>query len=283
MNRPVEVSYAWCADVARRRAKNFYPSFLLLDARRRRSMCAVYAFMRVCDDLSDEPGEKTMEVFEDWRVQMQSALQGGGLDSHPVWPALHDTVTRYKIPHEYLHQMIDGVAYDIAFRRMNTFEELYAYCYRVASVVGLTVVHILGFRSPDALPLAEKCGVAFQLTNILRDVSEDFGNGRLYLPAEDLTRFSVAESDLAGQRVSEPLRNLLQFEAARAKQYYRDAMPLLDLVEPSGRAMLRAIIEIYSRLLLLIESENYEVLGRRLSVSKPRKLWILAKSYLKSS
>src|SRR5205085_6585081 len=128
-------------------------------------------------------------------------------DGHPALPAFHDTVQRYKIPHQYFHEMIDGVSSDLEPRRIRTFDELYRYCYQVASVVGLTTIHIFGFDSPAALPLAEKCGVAFQLTNILRDVREDSGRGRVYLPAEDLRRFGVTEDDLrAGTRSEAMLR-----------------------------------------------------------------------------
>lgn len=271
-------SYRWCAEVARSRAKNFYPSFLLLDPTRRRSMCAVYAFMRICDDLSDEPGEKQRSAFDAWRAQMADAVEGRGLDAHLVWPALHDTVQRYRIPAEYLHHMIDGVESDIDFQPVETFEQLYQYCYRVASVVGLTVVHILGFQTPDALPLAEKCGVAFQLTNILRDVKEDFFNGRVYLPSKDLETFSVVDVHMSQDRVSPELRRLLAFEASRARGYYRESAPLIGMVDPAGRPMLRAIIAIYSRLLDRIEAADYEVLSERLSVPKIEKMWILAKA-----
>ncbi|MBI4909312.1 MAG: phytoene/squalene synthase family protein [Acidobacteria bacterium] len=274
----LDESYRWCAGVARSRAKNFYPSFLLLDSTRRRSMCAVYAFMRICDDLSDEPGEKQRSAFQDWRAQMSDAVEGRALSRHLVWPALHDTVTRYRIPSQYLHHMIDGVESDIDFQTIETFEQLYQYCYRVASVVGLMVVHILGYQRPEALPLAEQCGVAFQLTNILRDVKEDFFNGRVYLPLKDLKTFGVADSDLAGDRVSPELRRLLAYEASRARGYYRESAPLIDMVEPAGRPMLRAIIAIYSRLLERIEAADYEVLSQRLSVPGMEKIWILAKA-----
>jgi phytoene synthase len=195
-----------------------------------------------------------------------------------VWPALRDTVSRYRIPVEYLHHLIDGVESDVEFQPIHTFDQLYQYCYRVASVVGMTVVHILGFRNPEALRLAEKCGVAFQLTNILRDVKEDFFNGRVYLPSEDLARFSVEDVDLSGDRVSAALRDLLAFEASRARGYYAAAEPLVGMVDPAGRGMLRAIIAIYTRLLDRIEGSGYEVMSGRLSVPTAEKVWILAKS-----
>ena len=133
----LDQSYAWCSQVARTRAKNFYPSFLLLDGTRRRSMCAVYAFMRVCDDLSDDPGLDKAQAFQEWRLQLARALDGTGLTAHMVWPALMDTLRRYSIPVEYLNHMIDGVESDVVFQPVETFDQLYQYCYRVASVVGL--------------------------------------------------------------------------------------------------------------------------------------------------
>lgn len=270
-------SYAWCERIARTRAKNFYYSFLLLDRPRRQAMCAVYAFMRICDDLSDEPGEKTAAEFRDWRARTVSALHGN-YDSHPLWPAFYDTAACYRIPYEYFHHMIDGVESDIDFRPIETYAQLEDYCYRVASVVGLTVIHILGFQGPQALPLAEKCGVAFQLTNILRDVKEDFDNGRIYLPAEDRRRFQTPDADLGATSVSAPLRQLLAFEAERAEALYRESMPLLEMVDPSGRPMLQALIEIYHGLLGKIRASDYEVLHHRIAVPTMTKLWILARA-----
>ena len=167
----VDQSYAYCVRVARSRAKHFYYSFLLLSKQQRKAMCAIYAFMRYCDDLSDDPGANRAAI-DQWRAEMEAALEGR-FSEHPVWPAFHHTVRRFGIPHEYFHAMIDGVLSDLQPRRFQTFDELYGYCYQVASVVGLTIVHIFGFDTRTALPLAEKCGVAFQLTNILRDIRED--------------------------------------------------------------------------------------------------------------
>src|SRR5579883_3461293 len=194
MNRAIEESYEYCRRVARSRAKNFYYSFLLLSEQQRKAMCAIYAFMRQCDDLSDEPGA-TRAALDGWRGELLDAL-AGRFSGHPVWPAFHHTVRRFGIPHEYLLEMIDGVVSDLEPRRFETFPELYRYCYQVASVVGLTTIHIFGFDTSSALSLAEKCGVAFQLTNILRDIQEDAARNRIYLPAEDLRRFGVREEDL---------------------------------------------------------------------------------------
>ena len=272
----IDQSYDYCIRVARSRARNFYYSFVLLSRQQRKAMCAIYAFMRHCDDLSDEPGASRV-ALDEWRKELDAALDGR-FGSHPLWPAFHHTVRRFGIPHEYLHEMIEGVASDLEPRVFQTFDELYRYCYQVASVVGLTVIHIFGFDTPSALPLAEKCGVAFQLTNILRDIREDAGRGRIYLPAEDLHRFGVAEDDLrTGNRSPEFLR-LMQFEGARARGYYNESAPLLDLIHPRSRPSLWALIGIYSSLLDRIEGSNYDVFRRRVRLSAFEKSRIILRA-----
>ena len=273
---PVAQSYQYCKRVARSRAKNFYYSFLLLSAEQRNAMCAIYAFMRYCDDLSDEPGANRADI-ERWRVELHDALQGR-FSGHPVWPAFHDSVQRYGIPHEYFGEMIDGVSSDLEPTRFDTFDQLYRYCYRVASVVGLTIVHIFGFEEPRALLLAEKCGVAFQLTNILRDIREDASLGRVYLPADDLTRFGVSPEDLRTGNRTDGFLRLMSFEAERARAYYNQAMPLLDLVHRRSRPSLWALITIYSRLLDRIERSNYDVFSRRVRLSSLEKSWIVVRA-----
>ena len=274
--REIDQSYAYCVRVARSRAKNFYYSFVLLSKPQRRAMCAIYAFMRYCDDLSDDPGASRAAI-ERWRAEMEDALEGR-FSGHPMWPAFHHTVRRFGIPHEYFREMIDGVLSDLVPRTFETFDQLYRYCYQVASVVGLTILHIFGFDTRTALPLAEKCGVAFQLTNILRDIREDAELGRIYLPAEDLRRFGVTPDDLrAGKRNEEFLR-LMRFEAARARKYYDESAPLLDLIHPRSRASLWALIAIYSRLLERIEATNYDVFRRRVRLSLMEKGWIVARA-----
>lgn len=273
----LEESYAHCRRVARTRARNFYYSFVLLSRDQRNAMCAVYAFMRYCDDLSDEPGA-TRAAIEQWRNALDQAL-AGHCDGHPVLPAFHDTLNRYSIPARYFHEMVDGVASDLEPRRFETFDQLYRYCYQVASTAGLTTIHILGFESPDALPLAEKCGIAFQLTNILRDIREDAALGRIYLPAEDLARFHVTEDDLrAGLRTPEFI-DLMDFGAGRARRYYQESQPLLGLVHRSSRASLGALISIYSRLLDRIERSNYDVFTRRISLPAIEKCWIALRAF----
>src|SRR2546428_655913 len=270
-------SYSFCRRVARSRAKNFFSSFVLLPREQRNAMCAIYAFMRYCDDLSDEPGA-SLEPLERWRCALVDAL-GGKFDAYPAWPAFFDTVRRYRIPHEYFFQVIEGVKSDLEPRRLATFDELYRYCYQVASVVGLTIIHVFGFDSPEALPLAEKCGVAFQLTNILRDIGEDAARGRIYLPTEDLERFGVSAVDLAAGRRTDAIVRLMQFQAARARAYYDESRPLIDLVDKRSCPGLRALIRIYSRLLERIEACNYDVFSRRVSLSSLEKCWIVLRAW----
>lgn len=271
MSVSLDESYAYCRAVAKNRAKNFYYSFILLSQDQKNAMCAVYSFMRYCDDLSDEEGAN-LAAIERWTAELDAALEGR-YSEHAVWPAFHDTVQRYKIPHEYFHQMIEGVSSDLKPRTFETFDQLYRYCYQVASVVGLTTIHIFGFESPEALPLAEKCGIAFQLTNILRDVREDSVNGRVYIPGEDLNRFGASLDKHDGNFV-----RLMHFQASRARDYYKQSAPLLDLIHRRSRPSLWALIQIYRRLLDRIEHSNYDVLDRRISLPAWEKLSIVARA-----
>ena len=274
----LEESYRYCEYIARNRARNFYYSFILLSPPQRRAMCAMYAFMRYCDDLSDDSEIKDRAgAIQEWRDDLDRAL-AGDLPDNPVWPAFHDAVQRYSIPTRYFHDMIEGVSSDLEPRRIETFEELYCYCYLVASVVGLSIIHIFGFDDPHALELAEKCGVAFQLTNILRDVREDALNDRIYLPAEDLVRFGVSAAALKNPFPPNGFVSLMRFEAARAREYYQESQPLVEMVHPSSRASLRALIDIYRKLLDRIEQSGFDVLSRRVRIPTWEKSLIVVRS-----
>lgn len=279
----LEQSYAHCVRVARSRARNFYYSFVLLSRPQRLAICAMYAFMRYCDDLSDDASvPDRASAIARWRDELDAALEGR-YSAHPVWPAFHDAVMRYRIPREYFHEMIAGVSSDLEPRRITTFDELYRYCYQVASVVGLTIVHIFGFESPRALELAERCGIAFQLTNILRDVKEDALLGRVYLPKEDLARFGVASELFAEGHMTAEARSLFEFEADRAESYYQSGWELVPLVSPESRASLWALIEIYHRLLRRIRASGFDVLTGRIRVPTAEKGWIVLRGIMKRS
>lgn len=282
MNDALRASYRFCGEVSRREARNFYWSFLLLPAERRRSMCALYAFLRRTDDLADEPGPSAgkRQALDAWRAELDRALKGHDPTDWPGFPALAKTVRRHELPARYLHDVIDGVLMDLEPRPYAHFDDLYGYCYHVASAVGLACLHIWGFDSAggEAETRAEACGLALQLTNIIRDVREDAFNRRVYLPQEDLVRHGVAPDDLLGDRVGEPLRALLAFEAGRARAYYKQAEPLERLVTPEARPALRAIVGIYRALLDEIARRDYEVLSARVSVPTWRKAAIALRS-----
>lgn len=273
-------SHAFCARVARSQARNFYPSFLLLPADRRRSMCALYAFLRRTDDIADGPGtiESKSEALAAWRAGLGRALATGGAvgaegPDWPGWPALADTVVRHAVPSRYLDEVLDGVAMDLEPRRFSTFDELHGYCHRVATAVGLCCLHVWGYRSDGgrAEALAEAAGQALQLTNIIRDVAEDARGGRIYLPADELARFGVSEADLTAPRTGAPLRALLAFEARRAYGYYDEALALGHLVDPVGRPVLQALVGVYRALLDEIVRRDHDVVSRRVSVPLWRK------------
>ncbi|MBI5283135.1 MAG: phytoene/squalene synthase family protein [Candidatus Solibacter usitatus] len=273
-------SYAHCESVARARARNFYYSFLVLPRAKRLAMCAIYAFMRECDDLSDEQGASRGKL-EQWRAQLDRTLAGTPAE-HAVWPAFLDVAQRYRIPPRYFHEMIDGVSSDVSNdepRRVETFAELYRYCYLVASVAGLTTVHIFGFDDPRALELAERCGIAFQLTNIIRDVGEDARMGRVYLPEEDLRHFGVSAESLRGRVTTPEIRRLLEHEGARARQYYDESLPLIGMMHQDSRPALWALIEIYSRLLERIKQRGYDVLPGKIRLSAAEKTAVLARAW----
>jgi len=280
----IRESYRYCRKVAKARAKNFYYAFRLLDKTQRDGMCAIYAFMRHCDDLSDNPGAKDKSQISQqialWRMDMDNSLKGRMADS-PLWPAFCDTVHRYSIPQRFFHEMIDGMLSDIEPRQIETYDELYRYCYQVASVVGMTIIHIFGFESVRALLLAEKSGVAFQLTNILRDVREDADMGRVYLPREDLRRFGVNAEQLRLGMENDRFRSLMKFEAGRAWACYEESEPLSMLISPKSRRSLWALREVYKRLLERIEKANYAVLNQRISVPKVSKVMLTLRAFLK--
>lgn len=269
-------SYAWCERLAHRQAGNFYHAFRLLPAPKRRAMCALYAFLRVADDLSDGPEAVAVKrsALVDWRRQLDAALAGSY--HHPLYPAFHHTVASYAIPRRYLDEVLDGVGMDLDIAHYDTFADLYRYCYRVASAVGLACIHIWGFADAKAMHYAEAAGIALQLTNILRDLGEDAGRGRIYLPREDLQRFGYSGDDLRQGRCDERFRALMRFQVERARLYYDAAQPLGALLDPAGRAVFLVMLRTYRGLLEAIPQRDYDVFRSRVRLSRWRKLWLAA-------
>jgi len=268
-------SYAWCERLARREAGNFYHAFRVLPSPQRRAMSALYSFLRITDDIADGPGTATdrQGPLDDWRHALDQALHGRY--RHPLHPAFHHTVQTYGIPREYLEAAIDGVSMDLSPVAYRTFADLYHYCYRVASVVGLSCIHIWGYSDPMAKEHAEKAGIAFQLTNILRDLGEDAGRDRIYLPAEELDRFDYRAGRLADGERDERFRALMGFQVARARRYYDEGQQLLPLLAPPGQAVFQVMVRTYRGLLDEIERRDYDVFSQRVSLSKWHKFGLM--------
>ena len=279
-NAALSASHDHCRRIARAAARNFYYGFMLLPAAKRDALCALYAFMRGVDDISDEPGtvEDKRRRLSERRAEMDQGVTGAG-HNDPVWPALRHAVSTYEIPPRYLHDLISGAEMDLTISSYQTFDALREYCYRVAGTVGLCCLYVFGFSDPHAPELAEKLGIAFQLTNILRDLPRDFAMGRVYLPREDFARFECNPEQLSDTNAGVAIAPLVQFETERAWQFYREGWPLLGLVNEDSRAALWAMARIYSGILEKIEGRNFAVLAPpppRLST--PEKVWILIRA-----
>ncbi|HYV36777.1 MAG TPA: phytoene/squalene synthase family protein [Gemmataceae bacterium] len=275
LSAPLAASYAACETIARRAASSFYPMFRFLPAAQRRAMCAVYAFMRIADDIGDEPGivDNKREQLQHWRESLGLALAGAA--DHAIHPALVDTVRRYNIPIKYLEAALDGVAMDLSPAHYATFGDLRNYCYHVASVVGLACIHIWGFAGERAEDYAVNAGIAFQLTNILRDLGEDAARGRVYLPSEDLNRFGYSAEQLRQAVCDDRFRELMRFQIARAREFYAAAWPLVPMLQPAGRTVFVAMAKTYRALLDVMERRDYDVFSSRIRVSRWRKLMVV--------
>ena len=284
----LEEAYSTCRAIAKREAKNFYYSFVALPLARKNAICAVYAFMRKADDLADDESqshEDRRQHLNEWLAAWHEASRGGAT-TDPVFIAVRDATQRFAIPLSLLDELVAGTTMDLHPRSENapdtypTFDDLYQYCYLVASVVGLVCIRIFGYSDQKAEKLAEETGVAFQLTNILRDVSEDAERNRIYLPLEDMAAHHVTlESFLhrqAGKSPTSNERDLLAEIGSRAERYYQSAQALLPLIEKESRPALWVLVSIYHELLKRIERRGYDVFTRRVSVPLSQKLAILS-------
>lgn len=280
-------AYAVCREIARREAKNFYYAFIALPAERRNAICSIYAFMRKADDLSDDESitrEERRKQLGAWLSRWRLASEGAPT-ADPIFVAVRDAIKRFNIPQSLLDELVAGVTMDLERTESGetdtyaTFADLYRYCYLVASVVGLVCIRIFGYTDARAEKLAEETGIAFQLTNILRDVAEDASRNRVYLPLEDLQEHGVTLESLLhrtlGSLPSENERALLMDIAQRAENYYHSAEDLLPYIDRESRPALRVLVAIYHALLKRIEQADYDVFSRRASVPLHQKLGIL--------
>jgi phytoene synthase len=350
MATPLDESYALCRRHARKTAKNFYYSFLGLPPAQFRSMCALYSYMRICDDIGDDESvsvEARREHLASWEEtvrfhlgptspvpapsggegarragegaaqtglstptstsespssgrRLSSPPRGEGTESESphfetglqVLPALRDVVERHSIPQRYLLDVIRGVGMDLDHPardfdaadltcRYQTFDELRDYCYHVAGVVGLCCIHVWGFRGEIAIERAIDCGLAFQLTNILRDLAEDADAGRVYLPQEDLDRFGYSPTDIRLRVNNDSFQALMKFQVDRADDYYTKARELFQHLDPVGRPILQAMVRIYGGLLGEIRKRDYDVYSRHISLPTWQKLLIAADAMIR--
>ena len=296
LSTTVAESYEVSHRIARASHSNFYYAFFLLPKPKRDGLAALYAFMRLVDDVADEGADLAAKQrgLAKWRAALDGAItgqeqffDGTAATVSPVaalgpaadiLPSLVDTMQRHKMPARYLHDLISGAEMDLTVRTYSTFDRLREYCYRVAGTVGLTCTHVFGFSDARALDLAEKLGLAFQLTNIIRDVREDYKLGRVYLPEEDLQRYGVSPDDFARGEATLGVRELLRFETERAWQLYEEGSALLGLIDADSRGALWLLVHTYSALLIRIESLEFAVFGERVRLPKAEKMMFIAKA-----
>ncbi|MGB6404021.1 MAG: phytoene/squalene synthase family protein [Candidatus Sulfotelmatobacter sp.] len=295
------MAYSVCRGITRTSAKNFYYAFLVLPKRKRQALCAVYAFMRRCDDIADDPNlslEERRYKLDTWLDALHRVQQGEPTDD-PILLALTDAQRRYTIPAGLLDELAFGTAMDVADPhaesqsapaanvavpgltiQYQTFDDLKLYCYRVASVVGLVCIHVFGYRDPAAEPLAEQCGLAFQLTKLIREVKEDAAMGRVYLPEEDLARFGLSAAELLSAPDAARFRPLLALEADRARQLYHSGDQLIPYISEDSQPALWVLVNIYRKLLEKIAGRQYDVFNGKVSLTVSEKLRVLGKGFL---
>jgi 15-cis-phytoene synthase len=291
------MAYSVCKGITRTAAKNFYYAFLVLPRRKREALCAVYAFMRRCDDITDDATlniPERRQKLDTWLDDLHRAQQGQPTDD-AILLALTDAQRRFSIPAGLLDELALGTAMDVEQDEAaaqassdpaltveyKTFEDLRLYCYRVASVVGLVCIHVFGYRDPAAEPLAERCGLAFQLTNIIRDVKEDASMGRIYLPEEDLAKFNLSASELLATPDPARFRPLLALEADRAREFYKSGEELIPYISEDSQPALWVLVTIYRSLLEKIAEKQYDVFAAKVSLTRWEKVRVLLKGFLK--
>ena len=280
--KDVDRAYDWCRDLTRREAKNFYYAFITLPPAKRRAIYATYAFCRLCDDAVDEDDQpsRKLELLSGLRQQLEVSFSGASPDGRelsPVFQALAHSSATYGIDQGLFQDIITGVESALATTRYRDFEELRAYCYHVASAVGLICIEIFGYNDPRASEFAIDLGLAMQLTNIIRDVEEDLGRDRVYLPQEDLDRFGYSEERLFAGEMDESFRELMQFQVERARGYFQSGLRLLPLLSRRARSCPAVMAGIYMRILDRAEAADFNVFNERPSLSKREKLFVMAR------
>jgi phytoene synthase len=256
----LQKAYAQCEAITAEHSRSFYLSSGLLPIEKRQAVRALYAFCRITDDIVDRPNGDIMDSLHQWRQQIFAPTPSRHNRVAIAWA---DARTRFHVPWRYAEQLVDGVVRDLTQTRYETFNDLATYCYGVASTVGLMSMHITGFTSQEAIAYAIKLGLALQLTNILRDVAEDWQRGRVYLPQEELRAFGLDEATLADGIVTPHWRDFMRFQIERNRQLYAEAWPGIELLHPDGRFAIAAAADFYRAILDDIEAHDYDVFNRR--------------------
>ena len=277
----LDQAYHHCQLVAREHARNFYYAFRTLPPRKRRASYAAYAYCRLCDDIADGDAdvERKREQLVEVRAALSTALDNDGphTDQRPEFRALAHATSSFQIPHRYFLEILEGVESDLVKTRFADFGELRAYCYGVASVVGLICIEVFGYDDPRASDYAIDMGIALQLTNILRDVKEDADRDRIYIPQDEMTRFGYSESDLKSGVVNDSFRALMKFQADRARSYYAASRPLFNLLESRSRVCPRVLHAAYGAILDRIEQSGFDVFSQRIGLTATQKIMITAR------
>ena len=273
--------HVYCQEKASSSGSSFYYSFMFLPPERRQAITALYAFCREVDDVVDECHDLQVAQtkLDWWRNEVRQVF--GGQPQHPVGQALKDVIQRFPLPMEQLLEIIDGMQMDLTQTRYLDWKALNLYCYRVASVVGLLSAEIFGYTNRQTLKYAHDLGLAFQLTNIIRDVGEDARRGRIYLPVDELQRFNVPARQILDAKHSDNFRELMAFQAARARQLYDQAFAQLPAEDRKAQRPGLIMAAIYRTLLDEIEADGFLVLDRRTSLTPLRKIWIAGRTWFK--
>ena len=282
--RDLEAAYEHCRLITRSSARNFYYAFLTLPRAKRRAIYATYAFCRLCDDIADDdmPEERRRELLAETKGRLGRMLDAEEPSPDPVFDALADTARTYGIPIGYFEEIVEGIEMDMIRSRFGSFDELRAYCYKVASVVGLVCIEIFEYDDERARDYAVALGIGMQLTNIIRDVREDAGMGRIYLPADEIASHGYSEAELLRGEVTEPFLRLMQFQADRAREYLREGRRLLPLLSGRSRACPAVLHDIYAAVLDRIEAGGFRVFDGRIGLSTREKLLIMGRTWMRS-
>ncbi len=294
MPNEVELAYKYCENITKTHAKSFYFAAKFLPKHKQKAVYPIYAFCRHVDDAVDEAeilsAQKTVEAIENWKATLSEIYQGAETenqkpranDHYKIFLAWKDLLTKYKLPQNLPLELMQGVLMDISIKRYETFEDLYVYCYRVASTVGLMSSEILGYTDVKALEYAEALGIAMQLTNILRDIKEDAAMGRIYLPQEDLRKFDVSEQQIFAGGTDENFVEMMKFQITRARDFYQTGEKGIRLLEKDSRFTVLLASRIYSQILDEIERQNYDVFSRRAQINFSRKIFSIPRIWLET-